>query len=230
MKTSTLIGISLTLLMLLLVLLAGFVFLYQGRLDMEKAYQADLDALTQQQAETDLRLTNVEGTRTAVEQVVAQQTTVIASLEEDNANLEQESVSSLQTVEALQLDATRLSVALINAESTREAIQADSLAILEQPSVIEILSPADGDEIIRGEDVQFIIAARDTQGIATIQLLFNTRVIATETGDGVTFITYKHKFPLSTVGSQLFEAQLINVNDGTTMATPVQVTVVAAEN
>ena len=107
--------------MLLLVLISAFVFLYQGRQALQTQYETTRAALEQKQAESELRLTNSEGTRTAAEQSLIQQTAVVATTEQNMLKLVQESAQSQQTVEALQFETTRLATDLGNLSATRAA-------------------------------------------------------------------------------------------------------------
>lgn len=224
MKPSTLTGISLTLLMLLLVLISAFVFLYQGRQALQTQYETTRAALEQKQAESELRLTNSEGTRTAAEQSLIQQTAVVATTEQNMLKLVQESAQSQQTVEALQFETTRLATDLGNLSATRAATQPSSTAP-EQPAIVEILAPSGKLPVIQGADIEYIVAARDVQGIATIQLKLNGRVIATAEGNGRTFVTHRTQFPFLNSGPQTLEATMTNQSGGVTLATPILVEV-----
>ncbi|MCA9994670.1 MAG: hypothetical protein KDE56_02915 [Anaerolineales bacterium] len=228
MKPSTLTGIALTLFMLLLVLTSGFVFLYQGRQTLQTQYETTRDAFEQKQAESELRLTNSDGTRTAAEQSLIQQTAVVATTQQDMLKLVQESVQSQQTVEALQFEVTRLATDLSNAASTRAAAQPNSPAP-EQPAIVEILAPSGDLPITQGDTIEYIVAARDVQGIASIQLKLNGRIIATADGKGSTFVTHRAQFPFLNSGSQTLEATMTNSSGGITMATPIRIEVDPAE-
>lgn len=224
MKPSTLTGISLTLLMLLLVLISAFVFLYQGRQALQTQYETTRAALEQKQAESELRLTNSEGTRTAAEQSLIQQTAVVATTEQNMLKLVQESAQSQQTVEALQFETTRLATDLGNLSATRAATQPNSTAP-EQPAIVEILAPSGNLPVTQGETIEYIVAARDVQGIASIQLKLNGRVIATAEGQGSTFLTHSTQFPFLNSGPQTLEAVMTNSSGGITMATPIRIEV-----
>lgn len=208
--------------MLLLVLSAGFTFLYQGRQELQVQYQTELDDLGQKQAEAELRLNTVEGTRAAAEKGLVEQTAVVATTEQDMFKLVQESAQSQQTVEALQFEATRLSTALTNATSTRTAPQPNA-PTPDQPAIVEILAPSGELVITQGQDVEFIVAARDVQGVNTIQLKLNGRVVGTVQGQGNTFVTHRLSFPFLTSGPQTLEAVMTNNSDGVTMANPVRI-------
>lgn len=219
MKPSTLTGISLTLFMLLLVLASSFVFLYQRQQSKEVQHQTTRDALEQKQAETELRLTNLDGTRTAAEQLLVQQTAVVATTQQDMLKLVQESAQSQQTIEALHFETTRLATDLGNLSATRAAVPSGPAP--EQPAVIEILAPTGKIPVIQGESIEYIIAARDIQGITTIQLKLNGAVIATVEGNGRTFVTHSTQFPFVNSGSQTLEAVMTNRSGGITQATPI---------
>lgn len=217
MKTSTLIGLSLTLLMLLLVLLAAFLFLFQGRQALEQQHETELSTLQQRLAESDLRLTSLEGTRVAIDkQLLTPQAQELATFQAENSILNQQSVDDLREIEQLRQMVTQV--------ANGEALPTPEVS--PQPVVVLLLSPENNETFTLDESIEVILAARDDQGIEKIELMINDKLEATIEGNGNTFVTDKRPFSFASAGVRVLEAKLTNVAGGVTMTQLIRIEVV----
>ncbi|MEM7116382.1 MAG: hypothetical protein AAF614_28360 [Chloroflexota bacterium] len=218
MKTSTLIGISLTLLMFVLVLLAAFLFNYQGRRIFEQMTEADMATLEKSLAESNLEAGRLQSTRTATEtQILTPQAREFATVQAERISLEQQLVDASQELEQLQF-AIDESIAM----GTPMPIITPTQTVV-QPSIIEILSPDTNQT--GGANVIVIIAARDVRGIAKIELTINGQLDEEVEGEGDTFLTFKKEVIFVSAGSKVIEAKLINEEGGETSSSSVEITV-----
>lgn len=162
MKSTSQTGVLLTLLMLLLVLLAAFVFLFQGRqrvVEQRDVLETETADLQQDLAQTELNLAAAEATR-------AFTIDALATAESNAVLLDGELVRSQQEVDALteQLDA---------ASQTITTLEDQQEAVLAQPPEVAILSPVNGRLLALGEPVNIVMVATDPKGVISVNVALN---------------------------------------------------------
>lgn len=179
MKSS---AIILALIMLLLVLVAAFVFLFQGRSTL-MAQRSDLHtAVSDLQSELDansLALQVAEGTRTAVEAELA---TAVA----DGVLLEGQLVESQQQVDSLSQERDDLLVQMESIENPETVVQLPT---------VEIIAPQRETAVAAGDSLEIVFAASDPQGITAVSLLIN----------GDTFQSYSPEDMMLFTATELWE-------------------------
>lgn len=168
MKTTSQTGLFLTLFMLLLVLLAAFVFLFQGRqavVEQRDNLETETADLQQELAQTELDLAAVEATR-------AFTVDALATAESNAVLLDGELVRSQQDVDALteQLD---------SAGQTITTLEDQQEAALARPPEVAILSPANGRLLSMGEPVNIVLVATDPKGVTAVNLVINEEPLET---------------------------------------------------
>ena len=178
MKSTSQTGLLLTLFMLLLVLLAAFVFLFQGRqsvVEQRDVLQTETADLQQDLAQTELNLAAAEATR-------AYTADALATAESNTVLLDGELVRSQQEVDALtgQLDA---------ASQTITALEDQQEAVLAQPPEVAILSPVNGRVLALGEPVNIVLVATDPKGVIAVNLALNEEPFDSFTLDDQTLFT-----------------------------------------
>lgn len=162
MKSTSQTGVLLTLLMLLLVLLAAFVFLFQGRqrvVEQRDVLETETADLQQDLAQTELNLAAAEATR-------AFTIDALATAESNAVLLDGELVRSQQEVDALteQLDA---------ASQTITTLEDQQEAVLAQPPEVAILSPVNGRLLALGEPANIVMVATDPKGVISVNVALN---------------------------------------------------------
>lgn len=151
--------------MLLLVVAAGFVFLFQTELrfrDELRDLGAANESLRATRAAVDLELSAAEATRTAVE-------AARATVEYDNLLLEGQLVDSQQAVDQLTTENEQLAAEVQGLE--------DQLAELQTPSapVARIVTPVDEAVLPLGAPVEIVMVASDPEGLDSLTLEIDGR-------------------------------------------------------
>ena len=155
MKSTTATALILGLIMLLLVMFAAFIFLFQGRNTLEEqrdSAQMEATELQDSLAQANVNLNNVSATRTAVEDNLA---TAVS----DNILFDGQLVQLQQELDAL-------TAQMQNSEAGIASLTA-------QAPIVGILSPADGATIPVNEVNEIEIVAADVQGITAVNVLMN---------------------------------------------------------
>lgn len=159
MKPERLIGLILTLLMLLLVMAAAFVFLFQGRRTL----------LTRNAAlNTSLDVMGVQATAVANAQATAQRQ--LATAEANAVLLEGQLVTSQQELDDLMVAATAVAESNAQLEQERQAL-------LERPPQVTIISPTENQLLPVDEPISIVAAATDLVGVTVITVTVNDEML-----------------------------------------------------
>lgn len=136
--------------MLLLVLVAAFIFLFQGRQVLEQQKDAADSALSQTQQELDITYQSLDNS-----------TSLLATAEATNLLLEGQLVESQQ-----ELDGVVAALATRDAEFSVMAGERNEF--LSQPPAIEILQPTNEAEIVVGQPVTYDLFVADVVGVTAV--------------------------------------------------------------
>lgn len=172
MRSSPTATTVLFLIMLLLVVAAGFVFLFQAELrfrDQLRFLSAENDSLRASQASAELELSGATATRDAV-------SAALAAAEGDTRELEGQLVESQQTVDELNGQVTTLNREI---DALREEMAALEDEQQTQPPVARIVSPADGTTLPVSRPVEIVLVAGDNAGLESLTLEINGRRFST---------------------------------------------------
>jgi hypothetical protein len=218
MKTTSLTGLVLTLLMLLLVLLAAFVFLFQGRqtvVQQRDNLETKTAAFQQNLAQTELNLAAAEATR-------AFTADALATAESSTLLLDGELVRSQQEVNALteQLDA---------ASQTITTLQSEQEAVLSQPPEVAILSPVSGRLLSLGESINIVLVATDPKGVASVNLAINDEPVETYLPRDETLFTAVSPWEPAEANEYVIQLTAVNSEGVSSRQATVTVTVALAD-
>ena len=150
MRRTALIGISLTLLMLLLVLSSAFIFVFQGRQQLIADRESAESSLSQTQQELDITYDTLDTSGRA-----------LATAEATNLILEGQLVESQQ-----ELDAASSTIA--TRESEIAVVSSERDQILSRPPSIEIIAPSVEASLLLGEPVEYDIVVADGVGVTAV--------------------------------------------------------------
>ena len=205
MKSSAFAGILLTLLMLLLVLTAAFIFLFQGRRTLEARSQSLASDLQRVEDERDA----IVGTRAAM---VAALTTV----ESDSVLLEGQLVESQQEVDALTTE-------LQQTGDTLAQLEQDRLDMLARPPQIDVVSPEEGVVLLAGTPVEIVVAAADPVGITDMTVTIDGRLLSNYVVNGLPLLTVTENWTPTAGGSYVIEVEASNGRTGTIVTRTIAV-------
>lgn len=184
MKSTGASAIILALIVLLLVLGAAFIFLFQGRqtlLDQRESLNSSVSDLQSELDANSLAFQAAEATRSAVEADLA---TAVA----DAVLLEGQLVESQQQVDTLTAENDELSNNLETATESLSTVTSELTEITGQPPQIEIIAPETDTAVFSGEEVEIMFAVMDPVGVTVVNLLADGETIETfEAGDEVLF-------------------------------------------
>lgn len=191
MKRTSLIGVALTLLMLLLVAGGGLVFTFQSQRTLERRLQ-------QEKATADV--VAASGTRTAVSlaQTEATRETIAAAratAEAETVLLEEQLVASQQEVDRLDEQLGQTETALAAAESELAQVRDEFLA---QPPGVAIIRPAQGARFPADTAVPVVIAAAAPTGVDRVEVTLEETSVFT--GGGRSLFTQYLTRTLTTPG------------------------------
>jgi hypothetical protein len=218
MKPTSLTGIALTLVMLLLVLLAAFVFLFQGRqqvVEQRNRLETQTADLQQDLAQTELDQAAAESTRAATADA-------LATAESNAVLLDGELVRSQQEVDALteQLDA---------ASQTITTLQDQQEAVLSQPPEVAILSPTSGRILSQGEPVNIVLVATDPKGVTSVNLAINDEPVETYMPGNETLFTAVSLWEPTQANEYVIQLTAVNSEGISSRNATVTVTVALAD-
>ncbi|MBK8903154.1 MAG: hypothetical protein IPM53_18350 [Anaerolineaceae bacterium] len=218
MKTTSQTGLLLTLFMLLLVLLAAFVFLFQGRqavVEQRDALETETADLQQDLAQTELDLAAAEATR-------ALTVDALATAESNAVLLDGELVRSQQEVDALteQLDA---------ASQTITTLEDQQEAVLAQPPEVAILSPVSGRLLSLGESVNIVLVATDPKGVTSVNLAINEEPVETYLPGNETLFTAVAPWEPAEPNEYVIKLTAVNSEGITSRTATVTVTVALSD-
>ncbi len=167
----------LILIMLLLVVAAGFVFLLQAELrfrDQLRILSADNESLRTAQASAELELSGAVATRDAL-------SAALATAEGDTRELEGQLVESQQTVDELTGEVSTLNEEL---DALRQQLADMETEQQAPPPVARIITPADDATLPISRPVEIVLVAGDNVGLQSLTLEVNGRRFSTYTIDG----------------------------------------------
>jgi hypothetical protein len=219
MKTTSLTGLALTLVMLLLVFLAAFVFLFQGRrqvVEQRDRLETQTADLQQDLAQTELDMAAAESTR-------ATMADALATAESSTVLLDGELVRSQQEVDALteQLDA---------ASQTITTLQTEQEAVLAQPPEVAILSPTSGRILPQGESVNIVFVATDPKGVSSVSLAINDEPVETYMPGNETLFTAVSPWEPAEANEYVIQLTAVNSEGISSRNAAVTVTVALADS
>jgi Bacterial Ig domain len=216
MKKISLTGLALTLLMLLFVLLAAFIFLFQGR---QKVIE-QRDGLESKTAVLQQNLDQTEDELTAVAATDTETAAALATAETSSLLLEGELVQSQQKVDALteQLDAASQIITTLKTEQE---------AVLSQPPKVAILSPANGNTLPLGELVEIVMVATDAKGFTSVNLTINDGIVETYQPGNETLFTAVAPWEPAAVGAYGIQLTAVNSEGIRSSSSMITVTVAA---
>lgn len=212
------------LIMLLLVVAAGFVFLFQTELrfrDELRSLSAENDSLRTSQASTELGLVGAVATRDAL-------SASLAVAEGDTRELEGQLVESQQTVDTLTGQVASLNTEL---DALREEINTLEGEQEGQKPEARIISPADKSRLPISHPVEIMIVAADNVGLESVTFEVNGRRFATYSvgGDRLYTRTLTWNAPQQE-GDAVFTVRAVNRNGATSQPQSITVTLTDIES
>lgn len=192
MKSSALFGITLTLLMLLLVSIAAFIFLFQGRQTLESRNQL----LAGELETTKVDQSAAVETRGAL--VVA-----LATVESDSILLEGQLVESQQEIDELTTAFTETANALGLLEQER-------LDMLARPPQIDIVAPAESVMLLAESQVEIVVAAADPVGVTEMMVWVDGRLLGSYVANGLPLLSVTESWMPVESGSYELEVEASN--------------------
>jgi hypothetical protein len=204
MKPTTLTALALTLLMFLMVLLAAFVFVFQGQVTLRRNLAVEkqtVDEIKQEQATLKLNHSALqeEATRMYFERATAASDSVV--LTEQLANTDEQ----LATLEA---ESALLSQARDEALEERDFYK--SLGPL-----VKIIEPQPFTEVNVGEELTIVIVASDIVGVEAITISINNRLLDTPPIIADQVVTMDQKWIPESAGQKRITVRAVN-NDNVT--------------
>ena len=177
MKSSPSMATVLILIMLLMVVAAGFVFLFQTELrfrDHLRALTAENETLQASQASLELEISGAVATRDAL-------AADLAAAEGDTRLLEGQLVESQQTVDDLTAEVATRTVEVEQLTADLDALEGEQQS---RPPVARIITPEEDDTLPVARPVEIVLVASDAAGLASLTLDVNGRRFTTYTLDG----------------------------------------------
>jgi hypothetical protein len=171
MKSFTTSALILILLALLLVLVGGFVFLFQAEVrlrDQVRDATAEVAALQRAQATAAAQMGDAVATRDAA-------VAAVATAETSAVLLEGQLVDSQQDAAMMAAEIDTLSADLATVQADLAKLQAATPA----PPQAQILSPEEGDTVPVGDDVTIVVIASDADGLASITVTVDDDELST---------------------------------------------------
>ncbi len=197
MKSSTFAGITLTLLMLLLVLGAAFLFLWQGRESLNEQVELLSDDLAVVEATATESAIVADGVRATATAVAA----TLATVEAESVLLEGQLVDSQQEVDAMANQIATLEASLATAQA--------QLAVSGVPSVTIISPPADA-LLSPEEPVERLVVVTDLEGITAVNLTIADQTIGSYTVDDQTVFVARQEWIPPAEGSYTLSVMAVN--------------------
>ena len=207
MKSSRLIGLSLTLLMLLLVLSAGFAFLFQGRQTLSKQNEELETSLNQVEQELGVTYNSLEESIQAVETVQA-----------TNLLLEEDLVESQQEVDQLMEN-----VAILELENGVVAQEISDY--LGNPPSIEILTPDLNESYPLDEPLDYSFVVADGVGVTAVIVSIDGELVEDYSLPGPPIAHIEGVWTPDTVGSVILGIQASNERTSILMTRTLTVTI-----
>ncbi len=221
MRSTSSTALILALIMLLLVMTAAFVFLFQGRQSL--AGQRDdlattVTNLDMTRTQLELAFQSVEATRLATGEELA---TAIAN----SILYEEQLVESQQQVDALtgQMDTLTGELAAISSTAATE-----NNALQEMVPTVQIVSPLAGTAVVVGEPLDIVFAAADPAGLTTMNLIINGDSFKTYDPGDATLYTARETWTPTAPGAAEIGVLAVNVHGRVSNPVSVTLTIVPA--
>ncbi len=205
MKSSVLVGISLTLIMLLLVSVGAFIFLFQGRQTLATRNQLLTADLQMAEAERE----SAVSTRGAL-------AAALATVESDSILLEGQLVESQQEIDELTTAVTETGNALGQLEQER-------LDMLARPPQIDIISPDEGAALLAGSQVEIVVAAADPVGVTEMMVTVDGRLLGSYVANGLPLLSATESWMPAKSGSFVLEVEASNGRTSTVVTRTLSV-------
>lgn len=205
MKSSA-VATILVLFMLLLVAIAGFVFLIQGGVrlrDEAREIQAGNERLQAEVAAVELELSSAVATREAT-------AAALATAESENVLLEGQLVESEQAREEMEAEADELSA---QADGLREELAQAQQEAQAQLPIARIVTPRDGDTLPIDQPVEIVLVASDAAGLVSLSLAVDGERYTNFPVDGETLYAQTLTWPApEEEGEHTFTIEATNLN------------------
>ncbi len=218
-------GISLTLFMLLLVLLAAFLFLYQGRQTLESRLESTSAKVEELQQNLDQTQTDLESSVAAQGMTAGSLATAAADVERLQGELE----TSQRDNEELQARNEAMTNALATANDALDQLREEELLASQQTPSLEIISPQDGDDFLVGEPVDLVVVASDLMGITAVTVTVGTETIDLPPILNEPLVTIQETWSAEATGSYVVGAVAVNANGLTSQLITATIQVVDIE-
>lgn len=226
MKSFTTTAIILILVALLLVMVGGFVFLFQAEVRLTKQVRqgaAAVETLQGQLAEANDQLAASEVTREAA-------VAAIATAEYSAVLLEGQLVDSQQDAEAMAAEIDGLSGQLEDLKSDLMALQEEREAILPEA---QIVAPAEGDILPVGTEIDIVVIASDATGLASVTVAVDDDELSTFSLSGERLATRRATWEAPDTEGQhtiTVRAKSINGGESEPVAVEIEVSDIEARN
>lgn len=198
MRSTALVGVTLTLLMLLLVSAAAFIFLFQGRTALEARNQQLEQAVVRAETQVDA----AQSTRDAL-------AAALATAEADSVLLEGQLVESQQ-------EADDLTAQLAESDAALAELQQEQQALLQNAPQLEIVAPKANATLLAGESVDVAVAAADPTGVTAITITIDEETVGNYVVPKLPLVTVMETW--TPVGSGQYE-MLVTAENGRSRAT-----------
>ena len=221
MNRTTLTAITLTVIMLLLVALAAFVFLYQGRLGLQDeiaTISAEQSQLQQDLLQTGSDLAAVEATRDLTQEA-------LATAEADKVLLEGDIVTNQQEVDSLNQQLDEKTAELEQTNTALNQLESANLVLRSQPPVAEIISPEAGDTFSPGEVVAIMIAASDSMNLTAVNLTLNDETLQSYDIDSQPLFATQTEWTAEEAGEYVLGVMALNENGRASEPVTITITV-----
>ncbi|KAA3657898.1 MAG: hypothetical protein DWQ04_26755 [Chloroflexi bacterium] len=192
MRSSALVGVTLTILMLLLVSVAAFIFLFQGRQTLESRNQSLAGELETTKAEQEA----ASGTRGAL-------AVALATVESDSILLEGQLVQSQQEID-------ELTTALTETGNALGLLEQERLDMLARPPQVNIVSPVEGVTLLAGSQVEIVVAAADPVGVTEMMVWVDGRLLGSYVANGLPLLSVTESWMPAESGSFVLEVEASN--------------------
>lgn len=213
--------IILALFMLLLVLGAAFVFLFQGRQTLQtqrNELATSVAGLEVTREQLDLAFQSVEATRLLTGEELA---TAVA----EKVLLEGQLVASDQQVEMLTATVEALAIDLAVASGTRAAVEGIVTQAADKPPDVRIVSPEADTAVSVGEEIEIVFIVSDPAGIAAANLVIDGESFKTYNPADATLFTAREVWTPEVTGEVEIGVVAVNVNGRASNPTNITINV-----
>lgn len=225
MKSFTTSALILILLTLLLVLVGGFVFLFQAEVrlrDQVRDAAAEVSALQQAQATAAAQMVAVEATRDAA-------IAAVATAETSAVLLEGQLVDSQQDAETMAAELDELAAQLDEVQADLTALQAATPT----PPQAQITVPQDGATLPIDTEIAIFVIAADADGLASVTVMVDDDELSTFSLSGERLVNRRANWETpATEGTHTITvwAESINGTEGAPVEVEVSVSDIEARN